>query len=242
MRNSINNITQFYNNNFSLSTKRVHVFLINFDLFNSDDFKEFLSNDEINRANKIKIVKKRHQFIISRGVVKKLLSTLLRKEADQIEFLYSQHGKPFINEKYYNHTIEFNISHSGIYGLIAITLDNKIGVDIQKIDPKVDYNSLSARFFSDNEKNELMKLDKNKRKDAFYLGWVRKESFIKAIGMGVAYGLDRFSVSLNKNDNANIVISDFENKKWHCYDLIEFNNYKTALTTCDNKIDIVISQ
>ena len=45
MRNSINNITQFYNNNFSLSTKRVHVFLINFDLFNSDDFKEFLSNE-----------------------------------------------------------------------------------------------------------------------------------------------------------------------------------------------------
>ena len=36
MRNSINNITQFYNNNFSLSTKRVHVFLINFDLFNSE--------------------------------------------------------------------------------------------------------------------------------------------------------------------------------------------------------------
>ena len=105
MRNSINNITQFYNNNFSLSTKRVHVFLINFDLFNSDDFKEFLSNDEINRVNKIKIVEKRHQFIISRGVVKKLLSTLLRKEVDQIEFLYSQHGKPFINEKYYNHAI-----------------------------------------------------------------------------------------------------------------------------------------
>ena len=78
MRNSINNITQFYNNNFSLSTKRVHVFLINFDLLNSDDFKGFLSNDEINRANKIKIVEKRHQFIISRGVVKKLLSTLLR--------------------------------------------------------------------------------------------------------------------------------------------------------------------
>ena len=64
MRNPINNITQFYNNNFSLSTKRVHVFLINFDLFNSDDFKEFLSNDEINRANKIKIVEKLLFFVI----------------------------------------------------------------------------------------------------------------------------------------------------------------------------------
>ena len=117
-----------------------------------------------------------------------------------------------------------------------------MGLPIKKISVAVNNNDILHRFFSDNEKNELMKLDKNKRKDAFYLGWVRKESFIKAIGMGVAYGLDRFSVSLSKNDNANIVISDLENKKWHCYDLIEFNNYKTALTICANKIDIVISQ
>ena len=60
--------------------------------------------------------------------------------------------------------------------------------------------------------------------------------------MGVAYGLDQFSVSLNKEDNSNVVISDYENKKWHCYDLIEIGNYKTALTTCKNNIDILISQ
>ena len=34
---------------------------------------------------------------------------------------------------------------------------------------------------------------------------------------------------------------DYENKKWHCYDLVEFENYKTALTTCAEKIDILIS-
>ena len=87
-----------------------------------------------------------------------------------------------------------------------------------------------------------MKLEKHEQQEAFYLGWVRKESFIKATGMGVAYGLDRFSVSLNKEDNSNVIISDYENKKWHCYDLIEIGNYKTALTTCKNNIDILISQ
>ena len=87
-----------------------------------------------------------------------------------------------------------------------------------------------------------MKLEKHEHQEAFYLGWVRKESFIKATGMGVAYGLDQFSVSLNKEDNSNVIISDYENKKWHCYDLIEIGNYKTALTTCKNNIDILISQ
>ena len=65
MRNSINNITQFYNNNFSLSTKRVHVFLINFDLFNSDDFKEKLETvknpyEGVNTAKKIINVLQHH--------------------------------------------------------------------------------------------------------------------------------------------------------------------------------------
>ena len=45
--------------------------------------------------------------------------------------------------------------------------------------PLKDIKALSQRFFSDNERDELMKLAKNKQQDAFYLGWVRKESFIK---------------------------------------------------------------
>ena len=242
MKNRINEIAHFYNNKLTLSTDRIYVFLINFNLFDSNDFIELLSNNEIERAGKMKSSEKEHQFIIARGIIKKILANTLEKEPYQIELLYNQHGKPFINEKYNNYTIEFNISHSGFYGLIAITLDNKVGIDIQKIKPKIDIEALSNRFFSDDERSELLKLAKNKQQDAFYLGWVRKESFIKAIGLGVSYGLDRFSVPLNKKESANVVVSNFENKKWHCFDLMEFRNYKTALTTCANNIDIFISQ
>ena len=241
MENSIKIIANFHNDGSSLTTDRINVFLINFDLFISDDFMEFLSNNEINRVNKIKSNKKKQQFIITRGITKKILSNILEKKHNQIEILYNQHGKPFINEKYNNHSVEFNASHSGKYGLIGVTLDNKIGVDIQKIKSDVDIEGLSSRFFSNNERDELMKLAKNKQSDAFYLGWVRKESFIKATGIGVAYGLDRFSVPLCKNEDSDMMISDFENKQWHCYDLLELENYKTALTTSKSNMEIQIS-
>ncbi len=242
MSNQVNDFSFLYTNVLNLTTEKVYVFLINLDFFDFTDFIGLLSNNEVKRADKMKTKKKKRQYIITRGMIKKLLSIIINKDPHKIEFSYNHHGKPFINEKYNGYSVEFNTSHSGVYGLIAITLDNKVGVDIQKIKPEIDFRALSNRFFSNNERNELLKLEKHEQQEAFYLGWVRKESFIKATGMGVAYGLDRFSVSLNKEDNSNIVISDYENKKWHCYDLIEIGNYKTALTTCKNNIDILISQ
>lgn len=238
----MNKITQLYKQKIEPSTDRVNIFLINFSLFNPCNFIKYLSDDEIDRADKIRKEERRQQFIISRGIIKKYLSILLSKRSNQIKFLYNKHGKPYINEKYNSHTVEFNSSHSGNYGLTAITLDNKIGVDIQKIDSTVNFESLSDRFFNINEKNELMKLNKDDQKDAFYLGWVRKESFIKATGKGIAYGLNRFSVTLNKIHNSNPIISNYENKNWYCHDLIECSGYKMALTTSKSEIDIVLSQ
>ena len=237
----MNDITKYNSNKLTLSTDRVYVFIIKFDLYDSNDFVGILSTDEINRSNEMRSVEKRRQFIITRGITKKILATSLDKNPAQIEFFYNRFGKPFINDKYNDYVIEFNTSHSELYGLIAITLNSKIGVDIQKVKPLQDIKSLSNRFFSNDERNELMKIAKNKQQDAFYLGWVRKESFIKAIGIGVSYGLNRFTVPLSKKQNKNFIISDFENKKWHCYDLIDLENYKTALTTCKSNIDILIS-
>ena len=216
-------------NKVNLSTENVHVLLINFSTFDFQNYMNYLTSNEIERLDNINNLNNRNQFVASRVVIKKILSKYLKKIPNKIEFSFNKHGKPFIRDKYHNHRFEFNISHSDIYGLIAITLDNKIGVDIQKINHDIDVDSLSSRFFSENEKTQLMNLDKSKKIDAFHLGWARKESFIKAIGEGVAYGLDSFTVSLEKNDTKSIL--DIKNKKWHCYNIIDFENYKTALTT-----------
>lgn len=222
-----------------LSDKQIHVFLLQLDLFNHDDFLCYLSEDESDRADQLKIEIKKKQFIVTRGVLRKLLSNSLGTAAEEIEFFYGQHKKPTIKEKHNNKSVEFNISHSEGYALIAMTLDNKVGVDIEKINQKIDHQSLSRRFFS--EKEELTNLDKDKQLDAFYRIWVRKESFIKATGEGIAFGLDQFSVSLDENklSQVEIIKPDSKNEQWHCHDLMNVENYKTALVSCGEKQTII---
>ena len=227
-----------------LSNEQVHVFLFQLNSFNCNDLLPYLSEDELIRASKLKIEQKKNQFVITRGLLRRLLSNCLEKEPGELTFSYQQHCKPTIDDKYNNKSIEFNVSHSGNYGLIAMTLENKVGIDIEETNPEIDFQSLSNRFFSDNEKKELINLDKDEQLDAFYRVWVRKESFIKAIGKGVAFGLDRFSVSLEENINTEmeVVTPESINDKWFCYDITMLDNYKTALTTCRQGIDIVISK
>ena len=78
--------------------------------------------------------------------------------------------------------------------------------------------------------------------DTFYRIWARKESFIKATGKGVAYGLDQFSVTLDETIDGGTEVLTFNplDDKWFCYDLINIDNYKTALTTTNKTCDIVI--
>ena len=238
----MNNVNKLLETKVELSEKQIHVFLLQLDLFNYDDLLFYLSKDECERAARLKIEEKKKQFVIVRSVLRKLLSNTLGKSSKAIIFSYGQHKKPYIEEKYNNKSIEFNISHSENYALIAITLDNKVGVDIEKINREIDYQSLSHRFFSEKEKDELTSLDKDDQLDAFYRAWVRKESFIKATGKGIAFGLDLFSVSLaeNKKSSIEVIPANLTNEQWCCYDLMNLDNYKMALTSCSKEQDIII--
>ncbi len=240
----MNKNIQFLEKKIELSDGQIHVFLLKLDLLDCNDFLSYLSEDECERADRLKIEEKKKQFVIARGALRKLLANCLSVTVAEISFSYGQHNKPCIQQQYENRSIEFNLSHSGDYVLIAMTLDNKIGIDIEKINYEIDYQSLSNRFFSEKEKEELTKIVKDDRLDAFYRGWVRKESFIKATGKGIAFGLDQFSVSLdeNKKNRIDVISSNYINEQWYSYDLMGIKNYKTALASCSDEIDIIICQ
>ena len=240
----MSNITKLLESRIELSDSKIHVFLLQLDLFDCSQLISYLSEDEVVRAEQLKVEEKKKQFIIVRGVCRKLLSHALNIDAKEIKFYYGEHKKPYIEEQYNNKSVEFNISHSGNYALVALTLYNKVGVDIEKINHKIDYQYLSKRFFSEKENEELLCLTKGEQLDAFYRAWTRKESFIKATGKGIAFGLDRFSVSLEDNVKCRIVIDSSEliNEQWYCYNVMNVENYKMALASCNNNIDIVIHQ
>lgn len=129
-----------------------------------------------------------------------------------------KNGKPYLIEY---PQIYINITHSKNYAVCAIS-DTQVGVDIQYM-REVDL-SMAERFFSECEQ-EYIKSSPNKI-DAFYEIWVRKESFVKAVGTGLNIPLDSFSVL---SDTVKHIGETYEFRMHHVPD----NQYK--LCTCVRK-------
>ncbi len=99
-----------------------------------------------------------------------------------------EHGKPcFKDGGFY-----FNLSHSGERAL-CITADAPVGCDIERI-AEPNYR-IAARFFTDAENDFLDSVgDADEKKLCFYRMWTRKESVLKAIGVGFLAGYADVSV------------------------------------------------
>lgn len=231
----------YLNKAIELSENKIQVFLFNLDDYDVQQFHHFLSADERERSAKLKVEVKKKQFMLSRSLLRKILSNITEKNHNEIKFYYGNHNKPYIKEKHNNKMIEFNISHSDQYILIGLSLHNKVGVDIEKVNKEIDFESLSKRFFSKKEKEYIKGIDPENKPDAFFTIWTRKEAFIKATGKGIAYGLDTFSVITDEQLKSRI---ELEEKKsgdddWFCFDLMSIENYKTAISTNNDAVELI---
>jgi len=92
--------------------------------------------------------------------------------------------KPFI--KNWNN---FNISHSGEFVVLCIST-HMVGIDIEQIKDLEDFFTLSA-FFTLDEKRFVA--NSSQPAYAFYEIWVKKEAYLKAVGIGLSIKLDSFS-------------------------------------------------
>ena len=72
--------------------------------------------------------------------------------------------------------------------MLAIALNREVGVDIER-ERDTDVLAVSERFFGSSEHAALAGLRAARRRSAFFKCWVRKESFIKAIGAGLSFPL-----------------------------------------------------
>ncbi len=111
---------------------------------------------------------------------------------------YSAYQKPYFE----NHSLNFNISHSGQYTICAISQTHQVGIDVEEINdiPLTDFTD----FFYDEEWQAV--LNSPDRLHAFYSLWTKKEAFLKVIGSGL-------NVSLNQVVILNNTIA-WENVYW----------------------------
>lgn len=163
------------------------------DTTSVDQFFETLSKDEKNRAIGFRFSKDRDHFVFSRGWLRKVIGRYFNIEANAVRFRYNEFGKPFLDIE--NNPFRFNVSHSRGVGLIAVTIGQEIGVDIEFIDRDLDILGIAQSVFSPIEIAALKALETKERTGAFFEAWARKEAFLKAIGQGFSYPPDLFEFS-----------------------------------------------
>lgn len=156
-----------------------------------------LSANESQRAARFRFDKDRHRFAVSHIALRDILSHYLHIEPEKINFTVGEYGKPAIKSDL---NLDFNLSHSGDYALIAIARGHKIGIDVERFRPEMELEKIARRFFSEKENAELMSLKSGQQRAGFFNCWTRKEAYIKAHGLGLSLPLDSFDVSLTPNE------------------------------------------
>ena len=164
--------------------------------------------------------------LISRFLLRNLLSPILKVNPAEIDFFYNKYNRPYLE------TIDFNVSHSGRRIVIAINRAGRVGIDIEKI-RKVE-EELVELCFTESEKKYIFGKGIFELKKFFEL-WTLKESFIKADGMGLSYPLKSFYFSMGNEIKINFLKKESDGE-WFFNTFNIDPEYKLSL--CSNCADM----
>lgn len=224
--------------NLELENQHVDVWRLSLDL-PTDAVKSIestLSADETDRVARFHFEVDKNRFIVSHGVLRKILGRYLHRDPAELKFSVNQYGKPAL----VNSTLEFNLSHSGDFALIAVTQERKIGVDVERIRQGISSHVIAQQYFSKAEVAELQSLPIEQRESAFFTCWTRKEAYIKAQGLGLALPLESFDVSLSPNEPAMLRATrpdSQESARWTLRSLDVDLNYAGAIAVENGTLD-----
>lgn len=182
------------------------------------DFLRVLSDDEKIDAARFHFQTDRDRFIMSHGMLRKVLSQYLDVEPIRLTFSYGVYGKPALEGMPDGCSLCFNMSHSHDIALFALAWNSRIGVDVEYIRSIPDAEVIAKRFFAPQENIAFSAVPPDKKLEAFYNCWTRKEAFLKATGDGLSRRLDSFTVSLAPEKPALLLSvkgDPLETSRWH---------------------------
>jgi len=170
-----------------IASGEVHVWYA--ELLATPDLLALLNEEERRRAARFLSEAPRQQFIAARATLRCLLGRILGLAPEQLIFASTATGKPILAALPAELPLHFNLSHSGRAMVLAVCRDHEVGVDLEWLRPRENYRQLAERYFTPEEVASATDLR------SFYAIWTRKEAVLKALGLGLAGGLERFAVS-----------------------------------------------
>jgi len=131
------------------------------------------------------------KYIKTRGILRQVLGSYLNIKPQKISIQIAEYGKPFIEGA----ELFFNLSHTGNKLVLAVSNTGEVGVDLEQYKQRHNLIGLVKKCFSALEQDYWLGLPESQKVIQFYRFWVRKEAFVKAVGRGIAVGLNQCEVN-----------------------------------------------
>lgn len=163
---------------------QVHVWLASLDPATEQSWCHRIAattKEERDRASRFRHAEDGERYLSAHGALRLLLGRYLTCDPRSLHFAVSPNGKPFLESR----QLQFNLSHSGDFALIAVAQSRQVGADIEQLRPMADLQAVAARVCTPEELVRLSGLADLERECAFFAMWTRKEALAKATGEGI---------------------------------------------------------
>ena len=159
-----------------------------------EDLREQLPPSEVAKSKSFTSPRARRRYIVTRGTLRILLSSLLDERPRSVPIQTGPNGKPYIGGA--EHGVHFNVSHSAETAMICIATCGDVGVDLEAVRDVPAAAALARRHFTPVEASFVEGGGAAGAAARFLFCWTRKEALIKAIGAGLNFDLRGFVVPL----------------------------------------------
>lgn len=185
-----------------------------------------LNDSERQKAQTFKFQALRDRFVMVRAALRQTLASYLDSAPADLCFEAGEYGKPHLACG----SLHFNLSHTGDYLLIAVGNVPDIGIDIEAITARNSLDGIAKRVFSSNEFAQWQQLPPEQQLAGFYRLWTKKEAFVKAVGRGIALGMELCEFDLNPDGQLITIPSEHGSAAdWRTIELEIANQVSAAL-------------
>jgi 4'-phosphopantetheinyl transferase len=158
-------------------------------------YEQLLTQEELVKRQRFYFSEHRHQYLITRTLVRTTLSRYLNIQPENLRFTTNRYGRPEIMASQ-GVPLRFNLSNTNGLIMCGVALQDDIGVDTETLTREIATTDIAGRYFSPQEADDLRQMDEGMKRDRFFQYWTLKESYIKARGMGLSLPLDQFTFHL----------------------------------------------
>jgi 4'-phosphopantetheinyl transferase len=221
-----------------IDSGQVHVWLADLNEITDpqllQEYRRLLTREEQQRQQRFHFARDRHQYLVTRAMVRAVLSKYSLVAPRDWRFVVNPYGRPSIGARHFSaRGIQFNVSHTEGLVIMGITRGRAVGVDVENVRPQNEALEVANHFFAPEEVAALRALSEAEQQQRFFEYWTLKEAYIKARGLGLSIPLDSFWFEFSADSRVQLRVSrralDDRADMWVFWQLRPLSCYRAAI-------------